>query len=151
MSWLKLNFSKSKVKTQLLTGNFPSWEYVRLRHFIWDENLNITLTRAVWKLYTFDRELIRVPSSIKEELVLNTGLWLVNTDHVTWILASDWLSQWKETISFFLFVPWGAVVWGGVSITVLFTFHHYHTWVLLFYLELHFFREDTTIYTMQCT
>ena len=21
----------------------------------------------------------------------NTGLWLVNTDHVTWILASDWL------------------------------------------------------------
>ena len=93
-------------------------------YVISSEMRNWIHSRAVWKLYTFDRELIRVPSSIKEELVL-------------------------ETISLFLFVPWGAVVWGGVSITVLFTFHHYHTWVLLFYLELHYF-EGGHYYTMQC-
>ena len=52
------------MKTQLLTGNFPSWEYVRLHHFIRDEKPEYT--QAVGKLYTFDRELIRVPGSIKE-------------------------------------------------------------------------------------
>ena len=35
----------------------------------------------------------------------NTGLWLVDTDHVTWILASDWLMfiTWPE---YWLVIGW---------------------------------------------
>ena len=87
LSWLKLNFFKSK----LLTGNFPSLEYVRQHHFIWYEILNMLLQENFIHL-NVERELIRIPCSIKEE----------------------WWSQWKETISFFYLFP-GALYYGVVS------------------------------------
>ena len=40
------------------------------------------------------------PPILSSQSPASGGLWLVQTDHVTWILASDWLGcLWPETLS----------------------------------------------------
>ena len=79
-----------------LDMNISSWSKIFLLQSCVTNNNNFKSTRC---LVVFQERLIwglEVPSHLKlvcnaKDWQGNTGLWLVNTGHVTWILACDWL------------------------------------------------------------
>ena len=54
------------------------------------KNLRLFIVTHNWQASRFKRMIHRVWLRLP---LLNTGFWLVRTDHVTWILASDWLQD----------------------------------------------------------